>query len=112
MKTARMIGNYAEHRVEDLCLSPQYVGEALQLSDREIMAFYKGRLLLTFEQLSTLAHILNTSVQELIEGNEQEYNSSVVHCMNEFDNESNREIILDIIDDYLDIWDSLPLVSK
>ena len=109
MKTARMIGNFAEHRIADLGISQEEVNNTLQLSEPEVMAFYKGRLLLTYDQLTELSNLLKVPVQDIIKGDEQEYSVSVVHCMNDFDHESNREFILDIIDDYLDIWDSIPL---
>ena len=69
MKTARMIGNYAEHRADELGLSPKEINEVLQFSDQETAAFYKGRLLLTFDQMEDLAKSLKVSVQELMNGN-------------------------------------------
>ena len=109
MKTARMIGNYAEHRAAELGISKEAINDVLQFSDQETSAFFKGRLLLSFDQIESLAKALKISIQELINGDEKEYSKSVVHCMNAFDNNANREKILDIIDDYLDVWDSLQL---
>ena len=107
MKSARKIGNYAEKRFHELGLSVDEINRALDFSDRETYAFFKGRLMLTIDQLSKLADKLGTTVQAMIDGDEKEYSASVVHCMNDFDNEDNREVILDIIDDYMDIRDSL-----
>ena len=107
MKAARMIGNYAENRIHDLGISTEEINGLLNLSDQETEAFFKGRLLLTYDQLTRLAQRIDVTTLDLIKGNEEEYTSSVVHCMNPFDNEQNREKILDIIDDYMDIQDSL-----
>ena len=105
MKTARMIGNYAEHRAAVLGISKEAINDVLQFSDQETSAFFKGRLLLTFDQIERLAKAWKISIH----GDEKEYSKSVVHCMNAFDNNANREKILYIIDDYLDVWDSLQL---
>ena len=69
--------------------------------------FLKGRAYISFEQLSLLATKLKVEVSSLLSGDEDGYNKAVVHCMNNFDNPNNRETILDIIDEYMDILDSV-----
>ena len=39
------------------------------------------------------------------------YEREVVHCMNSFSNSANREKVLDIIDNYMDIKDALVLTE-
>ena len=50
---------------------------------------------------------LGVSVATLLKGNEDVYKRTVVHCMNSFDDDSNREKILDIIDDYMDVLNAV-----
>lgn len=107
MKSARMIGNYALKKADSMGILREDINKTLGFTDHETDAFFCGRLLLTYEQLTDLSALLKTSVENLIQGDEREYSETIVHCMNDFDDENNREIILDIIDDYMDIWDSL-----
>ena len=107
MKKARMIGNYAQHNAQEMGLSTDDISKVLDFSNRETISFFKGRLMLTYEQLSELAKILHITVQDILHGDEEIYAASVVHCMNDFDDEANREKILDLIDDYMDVRDSL-----
>ena len=107
MKTARMIGNYAQNRAQEIGISIDEMSRVLEFSKHETEAFLKGRILLTYKQLTTLADRLGVSAKELIEGNDAKYSSTVVHCMNGFNDEKNREKILDIIDDYMDIVDAM-----
>ena len=107
MKTARMIGNYVEHKAHETGMTIDELSELLDFSNQQTESFLKGRTLLTFNQMSTLANHFHVTVPQMIEGDKESYSSSVVHCMNEFDHEDNREKILDIIDDYMDIVDAL-----
>lgn len=59
-----------------------------------------------FPQMSLIASELGTTVSQILAGDESLYNKTVVHCMNEFDNDKNREKILDIMDNYMDIFDA------
>ena len=52
-------------------------------------------------QMMKISDILNTPIEVLMSGNDTIYNNSVVHCMIDFDNENNREEILDIIETYV-----------
>ena len=72
-----------------------------------MQAIIKGRLLCSFQQLNTLASVLDMPVDSLLEGDQQYYEQNVVHCMNHFTASGNREKILDIIYDYLDVCDAV-----
>lgn len=43
----------------------------------------------------------------LLKGDKEEYDLTVVHCMNDFKDSNQREKILNIIDGYIDIVDAL-----
>ncbi len=103
MQRARMLGNYAQHLAQKNNVPDSEITTLLDCSANELHSFYKGRSFLTFEQISALARLLKTTVEKLLEGDEEQYNETVVQCMNNFNNPENREKILDLIDDYLDL---------
>ena len=107
MKKARMLGNYAEYLADQHGLDVSHLSALLSCTENQIQAFYKGRSFPSFSQLSKLSKALDTTPSVLLAGNEKIYNETGVHCMNSFDNPENREKILDIIDDYMDIYNAV-----
>ena len=107
MYKARMLGNYVMHLSENKGLSVSDLCRILNCDEHKVKALFKGRAFASFAQLSTLADALDTSVNDLLQGDPSVYNKTVVHCMNDFQNGDNREYILDLIDDYVDIVDLL-----
>ncbi len=112
MKTTRMLGNYVQNLAMAKGLSTSELSDAIGYTDTQMLAFYKGRLLLTYEQLTVLSHKLNVSIQEILVGDENGYNKTVVHNMNDFIDANNRELILDIIETYVDIDDLVKSISQ
>lgn len=104
-----MLGNYVKHLAESKGLSISRVSEILGCNEHQAQAFLKGRGYASFAQISKLAVELGTNIENLLIGDEKQYNETVVHCMNDFQNTSNREMILDLIDDYVDIVDAVAL---
>lgn len=107
MREARMLGNYVQQLAERKGLSISDLGEILNCNERQVWAFLKGRAYASFSQISELSQKLEVSVQNLLVGDELTYNATVVHCMNQFQDAEKRETILDIIDNYLDIFDAV-----
>ena len=107
MQRARMLGNYVQNLAEKKGLTNAELREALDCQENQLQSFLKGRSFLPFTQISSLADLLGVTVSDLLEGDPQNYNETVVHCMNQFQNASNREKILDIIDEYMDIRDAV-----
>lgn len=69
----------------------------------------KGRAYASFPQVSALSKLLEVSIDQLLSGDKESYNTTVVHCMNDFQDTSKREEILDLIDDYVDIVDAVTM---
>jgi len=107
MYEARMLGNYVMHLSEIKGLSISDLCRILNCDEHKVKALFKGRAFASFAQLSNLADALDTSVDRLLQGDASVYNRTVVHCMNDFQDGSNREYILDLIDDYVDVVDLL-----
>ena len=107
MQDARMIGYRVDRYANENNISYAELSSIVGCSEAKFKSFVKGRAFVSFNQLSLLAKRLGVEITSLLSGNEEEYNKSVVHCMNEFSDNNNREYILDIIDDYMDVLDSL-----
>ncbi len=107
MKAARMLGNYVHHLAISKGLSISDLSKILDCNEHQVWALIKGRAYASFPQIKKLSEALETTVENLLQGNQELYNSSVVHCMNDFQNEENRELILDLIDGYIDVVDAV-----
>lgn len=107
MQEARMLGNYVDHLAKRKGLSISDLSRILECTEDQVYSFIKGRAYASFAQICTLATELGATVEELLHGDEMTYNATVVHCMNDFQDNKNREIILDLIDDYVDIVDAV-----
>ncbi|MCM1234000.1 MAG: helix-turn-helix domain-containing protein [Ruminococcus flavefaciens] len=108
MQKARMLGNYLQQLAEERGMTVAGLGTLLGCSKPQICALFAGRRFLTFDQLSTLADTFHVSVETLLAGDPVHYNNTVTHNMNRFEDTGKREQILDIIDDYMDVFDALP----
>ncbi len=107
MKAARMLGSFVENKIQEQSITSERLETILHMDEQQIMMFYEGRLFLSFPQIKALSDELGLSINALLQGNERQYNESVIHCMNDFENNDKREKILDMIDDYLDIYDAV-----
>ena len=111
MLQARIIGDYIQRRANEQGVSIARLSEVLGCPELQTKRFLKGRAIASFAQLSRLAELLQVSVSDIIDGDMAGYEREVVHCMNSFSNSANREKVLDIIDNYMDIKDALVLTE-
>ena len=107
MQSARIFGIYVNFLAEENHLSHSDLSRVLGCSDLQLNALLKGRAYASFDQVRLLAELFHTTVERLLSGDPQRYNATVVHCMNDFHNPENREMILDFIDDYVDVVDTV-----
>ena len=112
MKENRMLGNYAENLAIKKKISEYDLAMRLGCTPEQIHAFYKGRYYLSFDQLVKLAKTLDVSVQELLAGDEEQYDRTAVHYDGEFKKVENREKIMDLIHSYLDIVNAVGNTDK
>ena len=109
MQSARMFGNYVNFLAEENRLSHSDLSRAIGCSDFQMELLLKGRAYASFGQVSKLAELFHTTVEKLLSGDPKQYNATVVHCMNDFQNSDNREKILDFIDDYVDVVNAVDM---
>ena len=107
MQQARMLGYRVKTIAESCNISPLELSKVIGCSESQLNIFFNGRAFLSFDQLTLLANKLKVEVSTLLTGDDLGYNKAIVHCMNDFDDPNNREAILDIIDEYMDILDSV-----
>ena len=102
----RRFGNMVQKLTEDKSITNQQIAQVLQLEEPEIRMLYKGKLYLSLEQLDALTAFLEEDLDTLLAGNSEYYEQEMVHCMTAFSDGANREMILDFIDAYLDIYEA------
>lgn len=107
MKELRLLGCTLRKLSSDNGINEEKMQEILGCSSDQISAIYDGRVFPSFDDLRKLASLYNVTVEEMLRGDEAYYDAKVVHCMGTFSDTANREIILDIIDDYLTLLDAV-----
>ena len=107
MQDFRMIGYRIKEYAKEKGVSDSALSSIIGCDVKKMDSVYCGRYYLAYDHLESIAKYLGVDVLNLLEGKEEGYNAAVVHCMNDFSNINNREMILDIIDDYVDIIDAL-----
>lgn len=81
--------------------------EKLGITLHDVQKLYKGRLFLTGSDLDKVAELCEVSAETLIDADSADYDAHIVHCMTEFKNRENKELILDLIDAYIDAKEAL-----
>ncbi len=99
MKAARRLGSYVEELSIRNNITPIQLSELLKCDEHFIQRFFKGRALLTFPKLKLLADTLGVTVSDLLDDSNYIY-------------DDNREMILDIIDDYMDLYEAVEVENN
>lgn len=99
MKQARRLGSYIEELSIKNNITPIQLSELLNCSEHFIQRFFKGRALPTFPQMKLLANTLGVTVGDLLGDSNYVY-------------DDNREMILDIIDDYMDLYEAVEVAKN
>ena len=100
MEDLRLFGNMVEKLSNDNDITHRFLCENLNCTSDIVYGLLKGVIVPTTDQLNKLAEILKVTPEFLLAGDREHYEQSVVHCMNDFNNTSNREEILNIIENY------------
>ena len=81
------------------------IADVCRLSINDVRRVFEGRLVLTPIQVSAIASILGCSIDQLL--STPKGFVSYGECMGEFKSPENEEKILNIIDDYIDLKESI-----
>lgn len=97
MKEARVLGRNVQYLAEKKGLSVFELSQILECSEHQVCRLLKGRAYASFRQIKKLSEVLDTTIEDLLKDN----------LFENSEKEENAEIILDIIDGFIDIVDSL-----
>ena len=103
MREARIIGTTIEDICKDKNIPVSTLSNALKCSEYQIHSMLKGLLYASFDQLMIIANILNVPLEDIICDGTRQHNRTEAHCIDGFKDIANREFILDLIADYIDI---------
>ena len=106
MSFAREAGFAIRQYIENPDVKNQ-ICEKLGYTEHELDKLLSGRLFMTGSDLDVIADACGTTADEILSANIAEYDANVVHCMTDFTNRQNREMILDLIDTYIDMREAL-----
>lgn len=101
----RIIGYNIKSKAEEANLGITEIANICGLSLNDIQRVYEGRLLLTYVQLCAIADALRCNTNQLLvkPNNFISYGKSTGN----FKNSDNEDVILNIIDDYIDLVEAL-----
>ena len=95
MKDARKLGNYIECLAAQQNISAWDISKALGCEEHQVKRLFKGMAFASYGQVSILAELLGTTVEDLLS------------CGNGLRDNENREKIIDLIYDYVDVFDAV-----
>ena len=107
MSYARELGYTIHQAIAGDAHRENEIRSALGLSEYEAQRLYSGRLFLNSADIRKVAGILNIPAMDLVNIDTSEYDKNVVHCMTPFKDRNNREMILNLINSYIDIKEAL-----
>lgn len=102
MSYARELGFAIKELASENPSVMQSLQSELSISKKELEKVFSGRLYLNSSDLRKVSNVCQVTPKMLMNADKAAYNSRVVHCMSEFRNSENREMILDLIDAYID----------
>lgn len=98
----RLFGNNCQLQMQKNKIDKSEFAEKLGYSDDEVKKLLEGKLPLFNEDIKDIAAFFNISESEMFKNyGDQAYNDAgCMHCMRDFINPENKELILDIFDQY------------
>lgn len=107
MKTQRIMGYTMKKYMLESKLTYEDVAAQMGWNSSDVRQVMSGRKMISLPQIKQMAKVFKVPYEDIINGDVVYYNDSIVHCMNPFVNIENREKILDIIEDYLDVYEAV-----
>lgn len=107
MKYSRVLGCNIEKLMLDKQVDKNQFAMEMNYSIVDVNKILEGRLTLTPPDLHDIAEVLEVPVESIIlEPIDGNYNTAI-DCMGHFENLDNQEVVLDIIDMYIDLRESI-----
>lgn len=105
MKDMRVIGATIREMANAHGVAIGELADVMGCKESQVEMGLAGRGIFSYIQLKKLANFFQESIDKIVDGDEAYYSAHIVDCMVPFSNGDNREMILDLIYDYLDILD-------
>ena len=103
MVDMRRIGCTIQKLATEHNVNNDELASMLQCDSEDVPALFKGLVYPTFEQLNNIATKFEVDIQTVVIGDNDYYKQNFVHCMTDFQDEKNKEMILDLIYSYIDV---------
>lgn len=102
MDDARVFGNNCRLQMQKQAISEKRFAEKLGFSDLDVKRILDGRLVLFKDDIRDIAALFHLTEKEMFEdhGDGAYMGVGFMHCMGEFINPENRDLILNIFDQY------------
>lgn len=103
----RVIGTNIWALMEEQHINQKQLAIDLGYSFRDVCRLIEGRLLLAPEELQRVAERLHTTQAELLSCENRENKTPVFEYMQKFSDVSNLDKVLDLLDEYVELKESL-----
>lgn len=100
MRFYRMIGNNIHSLMSKKGITPEHLSERTGFSNNDLQRIFDGRLILSPNDFKAISDALNVKIEDIMSEHESD---CFVHCMHDFQDVKNREMILDLMDAYIDV---------
>ena len=108
MKALRILGHTIESEILKQSIDEEVLSKKVGLTLNQLKKLYCGRLLLSFEQLKTLAGTIGIPLNNLLSLDDTQYEIDMAQkSLGEPLSTDNREYIIDLIDCYLDLREAV-----
>ena len=107
MVKTRVLGDNIKSFMDEKNIGAKEIGRQTGLSEDDVLRAIEGRKILSTRVLIKIAEILETDPMKLFEENKDEKHYSMVDCMNDFSDRENEDKILNIMDAYCNLRDTL-----
>ncbi len=109
MRIARVIGDNIKLLLQQKNIEKKVFAEAMGYSPYDIAKICDGRLFITDEQLNKIASFFHVSKEVMMKRcDENQYTGAgFMECMGTFKKEDNKDKVLDILDMYCDLKETL-----
>lgn len=107
MNNSRIIANNIKLELKAHSMELSDFSNKIGFSLTDAKKLVEGRLFIPPFQLVKIADALGITKSQLIDNRGMEEYSSLIHNFRDFKNESNQELVLDLIDMYADLAETL-----
>ena len=107
MKEIRSLGNKINYLLKEKNIKIKELASVLHQPIEDVYMGLAGRKFFSYEQLELIADKLQVNVDELFKEAPRDDCIYSMDCMNDFSESDNQEKIMDIIYDFLDVYDSV-----